>query len=69
MALLRAGAGITACQINVARRDRDLVAVPVSEFMFRREIWIVLHPDMKRVRRIRLVFDHLVSALTRYANE
>jgi DNA-binding transcriptional LysR family regulator len=69
MALLRAGAGITACQINVARRDRDLVAVPVSEFIFRREIWIVLHPDMKRVRRIRLLFDHLVSALTRYANE
>jgi DNA-binding transcriptional LysR family regulator len=68
-ALLRAGAGITACQINAARRDPDLVAVPTSQFVFTREIWIVMHPDMKRVHRIRLLFDHLVGALTKYAKE
>jgi DNA-binding transcriptional LysR family regulator len=68
-ALLRAGAGITACQINAACRDPNLVAVPISQFIFTREIWIVLHADMKRVHRIRLLFDHLVSALTKYAKD
>ncbi len=70
IAMLRAGAGITACQINVARRDSDLVPVlPNSQLVWEREMWIVLHPDMKRVRRIRLLVDHLTRELTQYVNE
>jgi DNA-binding transcriptional LysR family regulator len=67
MALLRAGLGITACQIAVAQRDRDLVPVPGP--MFEREMWLAMHPDLRRTRRIRLLFDHLVDGLTRYVNE
>jgi DNA-binding transcriptional LysR family regulator len=68
-ALLRAGLGITVCHLNVARRDRDLVAVPIKQFIFEREIWLVTHPDLQRTRRIRLLFDHLKDGLTRYVRE
>jgi DNA-binding transcriptional LysR family regulator len=67
MALLRAGLGITACQVGVARRDRHLVPVPGP--VFEREVWLAMHPDLRRTRRIRLLFDHLVDGLTRYVNE
>jgi len=67
MALLRAGLGITACQIGVARRDHDLVPIPGP--VFERELWLAMHPDLRRTRRIRLLFDHLVDGLTRYVNE
>lgn len=66
IALLRASLGIAACQVNVARRDHDLVPVLREQFMFHRECWLVMHPDMKDIRRIRLLFDHLVQGLTQY---
>jgi DNA-binding transcriptional LysR family regulator len=68
-ALLRAGLGITVCHLNVARRDRDLVPVPIKQFIFEREMWLLTHPDLQRTRRIRLLFDHLADGLTRYVRE
>src|SRR5262245_26646793 len=68
MAMLRAGLGITACQLNVARRDPSLVPILAKEMMFEREVWLVTHPDLKDVRRNRLLFDHLAQGLTRYVD-
>ena len=67
IAAMRAGMGITACHVAIARREPDLVPVLVDTFMFEREIWLVMHPDLKEVHRIRLLFDHLASRLTAYA--
>jgi len=67
-ALLRAGLGIGACQVGVARRDRNLVPILISQFSFKREIWLAMHPDLRRTRRVRLLFDHLAEGLTRYVN-
>jgi len=69
MALLRAGLGIAACQFNVAHRDPDLIPIPIRQFIFEREMWVVMHPDLRRTRRIRLLFEHLVRGLTRYVKE
>jgi DNA-binding transcriptional LysR family regulator len=68
IAMLRAGLGITACQVNVARRDPNLVPVLAKDMSFQREVWLVTHPDLKSVRRIRLLFDHLMRGLKRYAD-
>ena len=69
IAMLRAGLGITACQINVARRDPNLVPVLAKDMSFQREVWLVTHPDLKNVRRVRLLFDHLARRLKQYVDK
>jgi DNA-binding transcriptional LysR family regulator len=68
IAMLRAGLGITACQVNVARRDPNLVPVLAKDMSFQREVWLVTHPDLKGVRRIRWLFDHLARRLKQYVD-
>ncbi len=67
LAALRAGFGIAASQLGIARRDRDLVPVLHGDLLFSMEVWVVMHRDLRGNRRIRLMFDHLVVAMTRYA--
>ncbi len=67
LAALRAGLGIGASQLGIARRDRDLVPVLHAELMFSMDVWVAMHRDLRGNRRIRLTFDHLAAALTRYA--
>jgi DNA-binding transcriptional LysR family regulator len=66
LAALRAGFGIGVCQVGVARRDPDLVAVLPDEFVFQLETWVVMHEDLRDGRRYRAVFDALVGGLTDY---
>jgi DNA-binding transcriptional LysR family regulator len=66
--MLRAGLGITACQINVARRDQNLMPVLAKDVSFQRELWLVTHPDLKSVRRNRALFDHLARRLKQYVD-
>jgi DNA-binding transcriptional LysR family regulator len=68
LAALRAGFGVGACQLGIARRDPNLVRV-LPRLGFALEMWVVMHEDLKSSRRMRLMFDHLVSALTAYAAE
>jgi DNA-binding transcriptional LysR family regulator len=65
-AAVRAGAGIGGCHVNIARRDPDLVQVLERYFSFRRELWLVMHRDLRSVRRVRLLFAHLATHLGRY---
>ena len=69
LAALRAGFGIGACQLGIARRDRHLVPVLHSELIIPMEAWLVMHRDQRTSRRIRLLFDHLAARLSAYTQE
>ena len=65
---VRAGAGIGAMQVGLARRDRNLVAVLQKELTLPLEMWLVMHRDLRTSRRMGLVFDHLALQLEAYAS-
>jgi DNA-binding transcriptional LysR family regulator len=67
LAALRAGFGIGVCQTGIARRDPDLLPLFSKQFKVEMEIWIVMHNDLKRTSRMRLMFDHLASRLGDFA--
>lgn len=63
LAALRAGLGIGVCQVPIARGEPELKRVlPRLEFPL--EMWVVMHEDQRAVRRVRAVFEHLVSSLS-----
>jgi hypothetical protein len=63
LAAVRAGIGIGICQLPLAGA---LVRV-LPSIRFALEAWVVTHEDLKNVRRVRLVVDHLTTELARYA--
>ena len=66
LAALRAGYGVGACQVGIARRDPDLVRVLADAFAVKLEMWLVMHEDQRASQRVRLAFDHLAFGLTEY---
>jgi DNA-binding transcriptional LysR family regulator len=64
-AALRAGFGIGFCQAPLARRD-GLVPVLADALAFELGIWVAMHRDLRSTRRVRLLFDHLVTHLRAY---
>ena len=62
---IRAGIGIGACQVAIARRHPELVRV-VPAFAPGLETWIAMHEDLRLVARVRVTFDHLAAALRDY---
>jgi len=66
LAALRAGYGIGACQVGIARRDKELVRVLADKFALRMEMWLVMHEDLRANARVRGVFDWLATGLTGY---
>jgi DNA-binding transcriptional LysR family regulator len=66
LAALRAGFGVGACQVPLARRDADLVPVLEDAFRAELEVWVAMHEDLKTSRRMRLMFDWLVQGLSEY---
>jgi DNA-binding transcriptional LysR family regulator len=62
---VRAGLGIGVCQVPLAARDPALVRV-LSALQVPLETWVVMHEDLRRVQRVRVVFEHLVSGLGGY---
>jgi len=67
MAALRSGFGIGICQTGIARRDANLLPLLVKQFKVDMEIWIVMHNDLRRISRMRLMFDHLALKLAQFA--
>jgi DNA-binding transcriptional LysR family regulator len=67
MAALRSGFGIGICQTGLARRDPNLLPLLSKQFKVDMEIWIVMHNDLKRISRMRLMFDHLAISLAQFA--
>lgn len=64
-AALRAGFGLGFCQVALAKRD-GLVPVVLRDGALNLDlgVWIVMHKDLKSSRRMRVMFEHLVRALT-----
>jgi DNA-binding transcriptional LysR family regulator len=67
MAALRSGFGVGICQTGIARRDPDLLPLLSKQFKVEMEIWIVMHNDLRRSARMRLMFDHLAASLAQFA--
>lgn len=67
LAALRAGFGIAMAQVNVARRDPQLVRLFPVELSLPMESWVVMHEDLRPSLRVRRLFDHLAVALEQYA--
>jgi DNA-binding transcriptional LysR family regulator len=65
-ASVRAGLGIGALHIAAARDDPDLVPILPDQLVFERDVWLAMHEDLRRVRRVRLVFDALADGLLGY---
>jgi DNA-binding transcriptional LysR family regulator len=66
LAAIRAGIGAGACQIGLGRRCADLVPMLEQAFRYPLETWVVMHEDLKGLRRMRLVFDALVEGMGAY---
>ena len=64
LAAIRAGFGVGMCQVSVARRDPDLVAVLPDEITFEFGLWLAMHEDLRTSARCRAVFDALAEGLT-----
>lgn len=65
LAAIRAGFGIGACQVPLARRD-GLTRVLPNAFALALETWVVMHEDLRASRRCRAAFDALVAGLGAY---
>ena len=65
LAAVRAGLGVGVCQGPLAGRPPKLTRV-LSEVKFPLPVWVVMHEDLRAVRRVRTVFDHLVVELDAY---
>jgi DNA-binding transcriptional LysR family regulator len=67
LAALRAGFGIGVCQVALARRSPDLVRLLPKSFVFKLEVWIAMHADLRSSARCRVVADALAAGLGAYA--
>ena len=66
LATIRAGYGVGACQIGIARRDSDPVRLSPKSFAVPLETWLVMHEDLRSSLRIRRPFGHLSEDLKAY---
>ncbi|GAB0113658.1 LysR family transcriptional regulator [Acidisoma sp. C75] len=66
LAALRAGCGIGACQRPIAAADPALIPVLPEIDVAEVGIWVTMHEDRRSLKRLRLLFDHLVTALGAY---
>lgn len=66
LALIRAGAGIGGCQVQLAKRDPRLQRVLPNAFAFKMDTWVTMHEDLRNSPRCRVMFDALVQGLQHY---
>lgn len=65
LAAIRAGYGIGFCQVQIARREPDLVRVAPELFSLEFPLWVAMHEDLRGGARYRAVFDALAQGLGR----
>ncbi|MFY0681538.1 MAG: LysR family transcriptional regulator [Thalassovita sp.] len=61
--LARAGAGMTVLATWAQAKFPELQRVPGTHLDQRRSTWILLHNDLRRVHRVRVLVDYLSAAL------
>lgn len=67
LAAVRAGFGIGICQVPLAARVPELSPVLEDAVAFRWPAWVVMHEDLRRSERHRMMFGFLADAMARYA--
>lgn len=63
LAAVRAGLGVGIVPKFVSHQYPDLVEVDVGVQPLVRELWLVAHPDVRAVARLRVTFDYMASAI------
>lgn len=63
LSALRSGIGIAVCQVGIAPLEESLVRVLPDQVAFKLECWLAMHDDLRSVRRVRIVNDHLRKVL------
>ena len=66
LAMIRAGCGIGACQRPLAARSPALVPVLADVFLFKMDVWVTMHQDLRNSRPHRAAFDGLRAGLQDY---
>lgn len=61
--LARAGGGMTVLASWVQAKFPELQQVPGTQLDSRRSTWVLLHNDLRRIHRVRLLVDYLCAAL------
>ncbi len=64
LAAIRAGVGIGVVQRAVADQDPTLIAVLPQLDFATLETWVVVHDDLRRLPKVRTVFDYLVKEMS-----
>lgn len=64
LAMMRAGCGIGACQVVIAKRDPSLVRVLPRHWELKLETWVTMHADLRSSPRCKVTFDALVRGLS-----
>lgn len=65
LAALKAGLGFGLCPVQIAR-EHGLVEVLGEQFGFEVDVWLAMHSDLRRTRRIARAFEGLGDALQAY---
>lgn len=65
LAAVKAGVGIAALPCHLGEPEPDLVRVPGQGVPAPRELWLVVHQDLRRSPRIRAVMDFLADIVTK----
>ncbi|MCB5423921.1 LysR family transcriptional regulator [Altererythrobacter sp. CC-YST694] len=58
------GMGMAALPRFIGDGDERLTRIPVDAAGATRDIWLLVHPDLRRSPRIRVAFDYLAEAIT-----
>ena len=67
LAFIRAGGGIGACQVALARRSAPaLVRVLPQQFVYGLDTWVVMHEDLRASPRCKVTLDALWTGLQHY---
>ncbi len=61
--MLRAGAGMSLLPIWCEQEFPELQRVPGTPIDTTRSTWVLLHADLRRIRRVRMFVDYLTGAL------
>lgn len=57
------GMGIAALPRFIGDNDTRLARIPADATSARRDIWLLVHPDLRRSPRIRVAFDYLAETI------
>ena len=66
---VRAGLGKSLLPIAIADRDGDLVRLGARSVVLSRELWLVVHPDLRHLTRIRVVMDWVAKSVAGLAED